>query len=48
METLQIRLTPKQIRKIDVLVRKGIYPSRSEAIRDAVRKLIHENDGRRK
>ncbi len=45
METLQIRLTPKQIRKIDVLVRKGVYPSRSEAIRDAVRKLVHEGNG---
>jgi Arc/MetJ-type ribon-helix-helix transcriptional regulator len=40
METVQIRLTDKQIKNIDVLVRKGIYPNRSEAVRDAVRKLV--------
>jgi len=43
METVQIRLTEKQIRSIDVLVKRGIYPNRSEAVRDAVRKLV--NDG---
>ena len=42
METVQIRLTEKQIRNIDVLVKKGIYPNRSEAVRDAVRKLVNE------
>ena len=41
METVQIRLTEKQIRVIDVLVRKGVYPNRSEAVRDAVRKLAN-------
>ena len=40
METVQIRLTEKQIRNIDVLVKKGDYPNRSEAVRDAVRKLV--------
>lgn len=43
METVQIRLTEKQIRSIDVLVRKGVYPNRSEAVRDAVRKLVIDN-----
>ncbi len=43
METVQIRLTEKQIRSIDTLVKKGVYPNRSEAVRDAVRKLVHEN-----
>ena len=42
METVQIRLTEKQIRNIDVLVKKGVYPNRSEAVRDAVRKLVNE------
>jgi len=42
METVQIRLTEKQIKSIDLLIKKGIYPNRSEAIRDAVRKLMHE------
>ncbi|MBI4020523.1 MAG: ribbon-helix-helix protein, CopG family [Candidatus Aenigmarchaeota archaeon] len=40
MDTIQIRLTGKQIRAIDRLVQAGIYPNRSEAIRDAVRKLV--------
>ena len=40
METVQIRLTEKQIRSIDTLVKKGVYPNRSEAVRDAVRKLV--------
>ena len=42
METVQIRLTEKQLRNLDVLVRKGIYPNRSEAVRDAVRKLVED------
>lgn len=42
METVQIRLTERQIKNIDVLVRKGVYPNRSEAVRDAVRKLVEE------
>lgn len=43
METLQIRLTKKQIKAVEELVKVGVYPNRSEAIRDAVRKLINEN-----
>ena len=42
METVQIRLTEKQIRNIENLVKKGVYPNRSEAVRDAVRKLVDE------
>ena len=42
METVQIRLTEKQIRNIETLVKKGVYPNRSEAVRDAVRKLVEE------
>jgi Arc/MetJ-type ribon-helix-helix transcriptional regulator len=44
MQTIQIRLTPKQIKRIDNLVVKGIYPNRSEAVRDSVRKLVGNND----
>lgn len=40
MQTMQIRLTDKQIKRIDVMVKKGVYPNRSEAVRDAVRKLV--------
>ncbi len=43
MSTVQIRLTPKQIKLIDSFVRKGSYPNRSEAVRDAVRKLVSES-----
>lgn len=41
MFTVQIRLTAKQIRLVDKLVEDGVYPNRSEAIRDAVRQLIN-------
>lgn len=40
MPPVQVRLTSKQIEKLDKLVKRGIYPNRSEAIRDAVRRLI--------
>ena len=39
MHPIQIRLTKELIEKIDKLIEKGLYPNRSEAIRDAVRKL---------
>jgi len=42
MQTLQIRLTKKQLKEIEKLVKKGIYSSRNEAIRDAVRRLIEK------
>ena len=42
METVQIRLTDKQIKNIESLVKKGVYPNRSEAVRDAVRRLVEE------
>jgi Arc/MetJ-type ribon-helix-helix transcriptional regulator len=32
-------LTRELIQKIDVLIDNGIYPNRSEAVRDAVRRL---------
>lgn len=44
MDTVQIRLTEKQIKSIDVLVKRGVYPNRSEAVRDAVRKLVNDNN----
>lgn len=42
MKTLQIRATKDQIAAMDRMVRKGIYPNRSEAVRDAIRKHIEE------
>lgn len=40
METVQIRLTKNMLNKIDDLIKLGEYPSRSEAIRDGVRRLL--------
>jgi histidyl-tRNA synthetase len=40
METIQIRLTGEQVEVLRSLVASGIYPSKSEAVRDAVRKYI--------
>ena len=44
MMTVQIRLTERQLKSIDQLVKKGVYPNRSEAVRDAVRTLVNEVD----
>lgn len=40
MQTMQIRLTENQIKRLDVMIKVGQYPSRSEAVRDATRRLI--------
>ncbi len=40
METLQIRLPRATVEQIDALVKKGIYSSRSDAIREVTRRLI--------
>ncbi len=40
METVPIKMTKKLLEELDKLVGEGWYVSRSEAIRDAVRKLI--------
>jgi len=40
MDTLQIRLGHGLVELIDSLVKKGIYSSRSDFIRDAVRKQM--------
>ena len=42
MDSLQIRLTPELIRRVDKLVDNGIYSNRNEAIRDAVRRMALE------
>ncbi len=40
MIPVQIRFTRKLIERIDDLVEQGIYSNRSEAIRDATRRLV--------
>jgi Arc/MetJ-type ribon-helix-helix transcriptional regulator len=39
MHPVQIRLTRELIEKVDKLIESGMYPNRSEAVRDAVRRL---------
>ena len=43
MDTMQIRLSSGLVERIDSLVNKGIYSSRSDAIRDAVRRIVLES-----
>ena len=40
METLTAKVTPKLMTELDILIEDGWYTSRSEAVRDAIRKLI--------
>ena len=42
MDSVQISLTERQVHALDALIKRGIYPSRSEAVRDAVRKLVEK------
>jgi Arc/MetJ-type ribon-helix-helix transcriptional regulator len=46
METLQIRLTKNMLDRIDVLIKQGTYPNRSEAVRDSVRKMLDRKPAR--
>mgnify|MGYP001615971849 CR=1 FL=1 len=40
MDTIQVRLSHGIIEKIDQLVKTGVYSSRSDVLRDAVRRLV--------
>ena len=40
MEHLSCYIPRKHIEKLDELVKKGVYPSRSEVIREAIRRLL--------
>ena len=40
METMQIRMNKELVQRVDTLVKTGIYSNRSDAIRDAVRRLV--------
>lgn len=44
METMQIRLSKEHMKAIAKLVKRGMYHSRNEAVRDAVRRLLLEVD----
>ena len=40
MDTIQVRLSHGLVEKIDNLVQTGVYSSRSDVLRDAVRRLV--------
>ena len=42
MKTLQIRLPDEILKKVDDIIKKGLYRSRSHLIREAVSKVISE------
>ena len=42
MHVISIKLPASYLSALDDLVKAGVYPSRSEAIRDAIRKLLEE------
>lgn len=44
MDTLQIRLNSALVKKVDSLVEDGYYSSRSELVRDAVRRFVWVNE----
>ena len=47
MERVTLRIPKEQIEEVEHLVDTGEFPNRSEAIRSAVREMIHEqHDGR--
>ena len=44
MIPVQVRFTKKLIEMLDQLVEQGVYSNRSEAVRDATRKLVLINN----
>ena len=44
MDTLQIRMNKELLKRIDSMVKSGIYSNRSEVIRDSVRRFVWERE----
>ena len=44
MDTLQIRMNPELLKRIDAMVKTGIYSNRADVIRDAVRRFVWEKE----
>jgi len=44
MDTLQIRMNKEFLKRIDILVKAGIYSNRADVIRDAVRRFVWEKE----
>ena len=44
MDTLQIRMNKELLKRIDFIVKTGIYSNRADVIRDAVRRFVWEKE----
>lgn len=44
MDTLQIRMNKGLLKRVDSLVKTGVYTNRSDVIRDAVRRFVWEKE----
>ena len=44
MDTFQIRMNKGLLKRVDGLVKTGIYSNRSDVIRDAVRRFVWEKE----
>ena len=44
MDTLQIRMNKELLRRVDNIVKTGVYSNRSDVIRDAVRRFVWEKE----
>ena len=44
MDTLQIRMNKELLKRIDVLVKSGVYSNRSDVIRDSVKLVRNTRD----
>lgn len=48
MERVTLRMPKQQIEEVEQLVNRGKYPSRSEAVRSAVRRMLNDEEARRR
>ena len=44
METLTAKVTPRLLEELDHLIEEGWYANRSEAVRDAIRRLLEKRN----
>lgn len=42
MPVMCVHVTAQALRELDELVRRGVYPNRSEAVRAAIRELLYK------
>jgi antitoxin ParD1/3/4 len=46
MDRVTLRMSDRQVERVEALVEAGAFPSRSEAIRQAVRELLDYREAR--